>query len=235
MKVYNQKIVIFDIVKYEEKAAVCDIDERDMLTGWSYNTTIDGTYTGVSLNYTDPDSDESINVTMGSDGRMYAINSQASSRFDAELQAAAKVNEANRGIETMKVPIRPNLKLVASHCVNITGLEKANGKYYIDQIRHSAGSSGYTMTLTMHKVQAAIKVTAPAAPAAAGGGTNYTVVSGDTLWGVAKRFYGSGTKYSVIYNANAETIEAAAKAHGKKNSDNGHWIYAGTTLTIPEV
>lgn len=236
MKVYNQKIVIFDIIKYEEKPAVCDIDERDMLSGWSYNTTVDGTYTGVSLNYTDPDSDESINVTMGSEGRMYAINTQASSQFDAELQAAAKVNEANRGIETMKVPIRPNLKLVASHCVNITGLERINGKYYIDQVRHSAGSSGYTMTLTLHKVQAAIKVTAPAAASTSGGGgKSYTVVSGDTLWGIAKQFYGSGTKYSVIYNANAETIEAAAKSHGKKSSDNGHWIYAGTTLTIPEV
>ena len=27
--------------------------------------------------------------------------------------------------------------------------------------------------------------------------------------------------------------EAAAKKHGRRNSDNGHWIYPGTVLTLP--
>lgn len=36
------------------------------------------------------------------------------------------------------------------------------------------------------------------APAAA---QTYTVVRGDCLWNIAKRFYGSGAKYTVIYNA----------------------------------
>lgn len=84
----------------------------------------------------------------------------------------------------------------------------------------------------MHKVQTAIKVTAPAP--SAGGGQTYVVVSGDTLWGISKRFYGTGTKYHVIYDANVDLIESTAKAHGKKSSDNGHWIWPGETLTIPE-
>lgn len=232
MKVYNHKIVIFDIVRYEEKEAVLTIRETDTNL-WSFNTTVDGTYTGVNLDYTDPDTEDTIKVTMGSQGRMYAINTQAAGRYDAELQAAAKVNAANRGLQTMEVTIRANINIVASHCVMMSGFESLDGKYYVDKIRHSLGK-GYTMELLLHKVQKAIKATAPVPSAAGSGSQMYTVVSGDTLWGISKKFYGTGTKYYVIYEANVDLIESTAKAHGKKSSDNGHWIWPGETLTIPE-
>lgn len=64
-------------------------------------------------------------------------------------------------------------------------------------------------------------------------GRTYTIKSGDTLWGISSRFYGTGTKYKTIYNANKSVIEAAAKKRGKKSSQNGHWIWAGTKLRIP--
>ena len=231
MKVYNHKIVIFDIVAYEAKAAVLTLKETDMLSGWKYNTTVDGTYTGVELNYTDPDTDETINVVMGSSGRMLSENTQATSRYDAELQAAAKVNAANRKIETMDVPIRANIGIVASQCINISGLGNADGKYYIEKIKHSIGS-GYKMQLTLHKVQTPIMVTAPVK--SAGGSRTYVVKPGDTLWGIAKQFYGSGTKHGIIYGSNTSLIESTATEHGFANSDNGHWIWPGTVLTIPE-
>ncbi len=233
LKVYNHKLVIFDIVAYEEKGAVASFSEKDM-EKWSYKTTVEGTYTGVNLNYTDPDTEDTINVSMGAQGRMYSLNTQASSRYDAELQAAAKVNQANRAIETMDVTIKPKSGIVASQCVNISGLGKIDGKYYVDKIKHSVGSKGYTMALTLHKVQTAIKVTAPVSTTASTGGQSYTVVSGDTLWGISRKFYGTGTKYGIIYAANADIIESTAKSHGKKSSDNGHWIWPGETFTIPE-
>lgn len=62
----------------------------------------------------------------------------------------------------------------------------------------------------------------------------YTVKSGDCLWNIAKKYYGSGAKYTVIYNANKSVIESTAKKYGKKSSSNGHWIYPGTKLTIPK-
>ena len=233
MKVYNHKIVIFSIIAYEKKSAVLTLNESDMLS-WDYNTTIDGTYTGVTLSYTDPDSDKTLSVTIGSKGRMYELNTQASSQYDAELQAAAKVNEANRKIETMTITIRANPKIVASHCVNIKGLGKIDGKYYVDKIVHSVGKSGYTMKLTLHKVQKPIGYTTDSSDSTTGGGT-YKVVSGDTLWAIAKKYYGSGAKYTTIYNANKSVIESAAKSHGRSSSNSGHYIYPGTVLTIPEV
>ncbi len=61
----------------------------------------------------------------------------------------------------------------------------------------------------------------------------HTVTDTDTLYGIAKKYYGDGGRWTAVYNANKTVIEEAAKAHGKKSSSNGHWIFAGTKLTIP--
>lgn len=50
---------------------------------------------------------------------------------------------------------------------------------------------------------------------------SYTVVSGDTLWGIAKYYYGDGNKYTTIHNANTDKIS------------NPNLIYPGQVLTIP--
>jgi LysM repeat protein len=62
------------------------------------------------------------------------------------------------------------------------------------------------------------------APAPVPAGTTYTVVAGDTLWGIAVNFYGDGMRWSEIYNANVATI----------GGDPG-LIIPGQVLTIPGV
>lgn len=61
----------------------------------------------------------------------------------------------------------------------------------------------------------------------------YVVKSGDCLWKISKKFYGKGTSWTKIYNANKSAIEEDARKHGKKSSSNGHWIWPGLKLTIP--
>lgn len=65
-------------------------------------------------------------------------------------------------------------------------------------------------------------------------GGSYTVTSGDTLWSIAADRLGSGSKWPLLYTANADTIEEAALKHGMVSSDHGHWIWPGEVLTIPE-
>ena len=159
MKVYNHKIVIFDFLTYEAKKSVLTLSNKN-IEKWSYNTTIDGTYTGIEFSYTNPNKKKNepstIKVNLGTSGRTYYINAQASSRYDAELQAAAKINKANREIETMSITCLP-CNLVASQCVKVTGLGKIDGKYFIDKIKHDVSGKGYSMQLTLHKVQTPIK------------------------------------------------------------------------------
>ena len=67
--------------------------------------------------------------------------------------------------------------------------------------------------------------------------TTYTVKKGDCLWKIAQmaEHYGKGSQWKKIYDANKEIIESTAKKYRNgKGSDNGHWIYPGTKLTIPK-
>lgn len=63
---------------------------------------------------------------------------------------------------------------------------------------------------------------------------SYTVKDGDCLYTIAKMFYDEGERWTEIYEANKTNIEEDAKKHGFSSSSNGHWIWAGLELTIPE-
>lgn len=64
--------------------------------------------------------------------------------------------------------------------------------------------------------------------------TSYTVKKGDNLWKIAEKELKKGSRHTEIYGLNKEIIESTAKKHGKKSSDNGHWIYPGTVLKLPQ-
>lgn len=85
------------------------------------------------------------------------------------------------------------------------------------------GTRTVNITVTASKPKAAVEpgrsLSASPAPSRA---VSYTIVKGDCLWNIAKKFYGSGSKYSVIYNANQAVI-----------GGNPNLIYPGQVLTIP--
>ena len=59
----------------------------------------------------------------------------------------------------------------------------------------------------------------------------YTVVRGDTLWGISRRYYGNGIYYPRIYNANRSGTRRADGTMGMISNPN--LIYPGWKLIIP--
>lgn len=60
--------------------------------------------------------------------------------------------------------------------------------------------------------------------------TYYTVKRGDTLWAIAKRFYGKGSLWRKIWEANKDML---IKRDRRNIKDNGRWIYPNQKLRIP--
>jgi hypothetical protein len=84
------------------------------------------------------------------------------------------------------------------------------------------GTKTCNVTFASTKPKVSVENTRPAnnSPAPSSNQT-YTVKKGDCLWNIAKKFYGNGSKYTVIYNANKDKIK------------NPNLIYVGQVLTIP--
>ena len=67
-----------------------------------------------------------------------------------------------------------------------------------------------------------VVVQTPSRPATTAPTTRtYTVVRGDCLWNIAKKYYGNGSQYTKIYNANRDKIK------------NPSLIYPGQVFVIP--
>lgn len=228
MKVYSNKIVIFDEAIYENKKSILTIKEEDLKV-WSYNTTLTNTYTGAEIAYTDVITGKNTLVKVGSGNRILKINEIADNLRDAELKALAKVNNANKNMTTMKITIMANPRIIASSNINIKGLGKLDGKYAVSKVKHVLGSE-YNMSLELRKIQKRIGSKSINNNENTG---DYIVKKGDTLWSISKSKLGSGARYLEIYNANKEVIENAAKSRGKANSSGGNLIYPGTILKIP--
>jgi len=60
----------------------------------------------------------------------------------------------------------------------------------------------------------------------------YTIAAGDTLWSIAQKFYGDGSRWNELYIQNQAILELTAKDKGLFSSGFGRHLFAGTTLTI---
>ena len=238
MKVFYDRIIIFDESVFESHASVAILAEKDFVN-WTYNTTLSGTYTGAKLSYSDPKTGKDHKVEVGTGPRILKINKEADGAEDARKKALAELNNANKKSITFSGTVKARRDLVAGACVTLAGFGIPDGNYYLDKVVTKVTGKGVSQqSITAHytggrSVDGTIELAPMAKQETEGPYTDYTVVKGDTLWTIAQAHLGDPLRYQEIYEINKEAIETEAQAKGKEDSGNGHWIFAGTTLKLP--
>lgn len=154
LKIYNNKIVIFDEEQYEKRREVYVIKRRNKhVISWEWNTTLQGNYTGVRVTYTNPGDNKKHKAMAGRKGRILEANISAFGKRDAELKAKALLRKQNKERTTMTITAYPMAWLCATRTVRLTGFGKASGKYYIERITNTiSGTDGYEQVLELRKV-----------------------------------------------------------------------------------
>lgn len=84
-------------------------------------------------------------------------------------------------------------------------------------------STSTTKTISFESSRETNNSPAPTNNSSNSSATTYTVVKGDSLWAIAKKFYNDGSKYTVIFNANRDKIS------------NASLIFPNQVLTIPSI
>lgn len=133
------------------------------------------------------------------------------------------------------------IQLNAGDTVELKGLGKyLSGYYYVTEVTRNISSDGYSHTATVIKTDfgSSLKssstttdgnstpaqeetVTSSSTSDTTTPSRTYTVKKGDCLWNIAKSYYGSGTQWNKIYDANTKQIV------------NPNLIYPGQELVIP--
>lgn len=131
----------------------------------------------------------------------------------------------------------PKPKIKAKKGVTLQGLgSKISGLYYVERVKHTFTPSGYKQTLTVTRSWKGESMKNGSTNTSSNSSTSnqtkpqvqpqvttktYTIKKGDTLWAIAKKYYGNGSQYTKIYNANKDKIS------------NPNKIYPGQVIKIP--
>ncbi len=170
LKTYKVGFVIYDELQYESMAPKTffgkypkntayntnagfeDWPMHEIQPNWTWNTTLQHTYTGAQLKYTDAKGGKDYDVVIGTPERLLTINEKADSLADAQRIAASKINEENK--KQVSMSFSPTLfqpYLFASNTIEIVNLGRPDGKYMVDKVSVSMSGSGVTESVTLHK------------------------------------------------------------------------------------
>lgn len=154
MKLFNDKIVIYDIGIYENVAARHTLLPSDC-EQYSADAAIVESYDSVKMQYTNGSSEETLTYQFTIPGKpgnkTLIVNGKADSIGDAETKAKAGLREKLRAENRFSCTVMGNTEYIASDCVDVTGFGKIDGRYFIDTVTHQK-SGAYKCTLDMHKV-----------------------------------------------------------------------------------
>ena len=84
---------------------------------------------------------------------MLVLNEKAESKEEAERIAKAKVNAENEKAVSLEFTALGNANIVASCNIEVKGMGRIDGKYYVTKVNHNlSGSSGHKMSVSAYRI-----------------------------------------------------------------------------------
>lgn len=157
LKIYKRGLVIFDKSIYEARGITRTFRESDIEDGYSWNDTLDGTYTGAKLTYTHTSGSgskkktETIAVTIGEGPRWLELDDKVESEADAIRLCKAKVNEENEKMCTVNFTAPADPDIVATCNIALEGMGSMDGKYFVTKVSHSL-SGKHSMKVSAYRI-----------------------------------------------------------------------------------
>lgn len=162
LKVYSDRLIIFDRETYKKKDPVHEFT-REEIESWDWQTDIQGSYTGAHMSYTKPKSSKKIEYKTGTDERVLEVSGDADTEAEAERKCKAALAKANHDITKMTIHTKGRADIFAGNTVTVNytvadpkiDTEKSSpisGKYYVDSVAHAI-TGGYKTTFTLAKIK----------------------------------------------------------------------------------
>ena len=158
LKVTNNIIVLFNQAEFEKNDIVRTIRRGD--GSYTKYTASSGkankAYSSCRVSYVDPATGKCIQgmateseEKTGDDAQQLEITAKVSSVAEAQELAAQKLRMHNKYEKTANFTMIGDTRLVAGANVSLEGWGIYDGKYAIEQAKHSVGSGGYTTTIKL--------------------------------------------------------------------------------------
>jgi hypothetical protein len=239
MKIYKNKIVVYDQTTLENKASVATLNLKDFEEGGpSITDSIYGTYTGARVSYKPADGKDEISVFVGlkaenaKGSRVLKVNETCSSEAEALIKGAAQVNKSNRSATTISGGIFPNPKICAGVCITLgADFGKLKGKYFVDKVTWTLGGSATSQKIEAHKVQKKAVAYKQKTTTAAATTSTKSYKVGDIVNFKGGTHYVSSYSGAKGYNARAGKAKITI-ANGSGKAHPWHLIHTDSTSNV---
>lgn len=157
LKVTDEKIIIFDVKKYEQEEPVMTLTRGENVLSYSCEMTIREIYKACHVKYKHSKKSEYIEATYTAPGRedseglTLQVNEKVETQAEAEKLAKKKLREKNEEEVKASITTAGNFALLASNTVMLKGFHSYDGKYIITRSSHDV-SGGYTTKVDLRRV-----------------------------------------------------------------------------------
>jgi phage protein D len=156
-KITDSKIVLYDEVRYEQKASIIKLSESGgLVNSYSFKSTLtNSSYAACTVKYRNAKQGNVIEYTYAikdieKTDKVYVVNEIVTSEDEARRLAEKTLRQFNKKEVTASLNVVGDLRYLGGVCVDLTGFGKFNGKYFVDKASH--GLPNYNVDLEMHRV-----------------------------------------------------------------------------------